>query len=68
MAQQHYRTPFKKALFQFITEPGPFLAMLQWVMTEIMRIEAETKVGAAKGKHSQDRTTYFSGTRVQRMG
>ena len=49
MAQQHYRTPFKKALLQFITEPDPFLAMLKWVMTEMMRIEAEAKVGAATG-------------------
>jgi len=54
MAQPHYRTPFKKALLQFITEPDPFLAMLKWVMTEMMRIEAEAKVGAAKGKHAQD--------------
>lgn len=37
--QQHYKTPFKKALLQFITEPDPFLAMLKWVMTEMMRIE-----------------------------
>ena len=67
MAQQHYRTPFKKALLQFITEPDPFLAMLKWVMTEMMRIEAEAKVGAAKGKHAQDRTTYFSGARARRV-
>lgn len=67
MAQQHYRTPFKKALLQFITEPDPFLAMLKWVMTEMMRIEAESKVGASKGKHLRDRATYFSGTRVRRM-
>jgi len=55
MAQGHYRTPFKKALLQFITEPDPFLAMLKWVMTEMMRIEAEAKVGAAKGKHTRER-------------
>jgi putative transposase len=67
MAQQHYRTPFKKALLQFITEPDPFLAMLKWVMTEMMRIEAEAKVGVAKGKHAQDRTTYFSGARARRV-
>jgi transposase-like protein len=67
MAQQHYRTPFKKALLQFITEPDPFLAMLKWVMTEMMRIEAEAKVGAAKGKHAHDRTTYFSGARARRV-
>jgi putative transposase len=67
MAQQHYRTPFKKALLQFITEPDPFLAMLKWVMTEMMRIEAEAKVGATKGKHAKERTTYFSGTRARRV-
>ncbi len=60
MAQQHYRTPFKKALLQFITEPDPFLAMLKWVMTEMMRIEAEAKVGAVKGKHSSERATSTS--------
>jgi len=67
MAQQHYKSPFKKALLQFITEPDPFLAMLKWVMTEMMRIEAEAKVGAVKGKHSSERATYFSGARVRRV-
>jgi putative transposase len=67
MAQQHYKSPFKKALLQFITEPDPFLAMLKWVMTEMMRIEAEAKVGAAKGKHSSERATYFSGARARRV-
>ena len=67
MAQPHYKAPFKKALLQFITEPDPFLAMLQWVMTEMMRIEAEAKVGAIKGKHTTDRKTYFSGARVRRV-
>jgi hypothetical protein len=52
MAQQHYKTLFKKALLQFIMEPDPFLAMLRWVMEEMMRIEAEAKVGAVKGKHT----------------
>jgi putative transposase len=67
MAQQHYRTLFKKALLQFVTEPDPFLAMLKWVMTEMMRIEVEAKVGAAKGQHSKDRTTHFSGGRARRV-
>jgi transposase-like protein len=67
MAQAHYRTVFKQALFQFITEPDPFLAMLKWVMTEMMRIEAEAKVGAIKGKHTKERKTYFSGARARRV-
>jgi hypothetical protein len=49
MAQQHYKALFKKALLQFITELDPFLTMLKWVMTEMMRIEVEAKVRAAKG-------------------
>jgi len=28
---------------------------------ELMLIEAEGRLGAEKGKHSKDRTTYFSG-------
>jgi len=67
MAQQHYKTLFKKALLQFITEPDPFLAMLKWVMTERMRIETKAKVGAAKAKHSKERTTHFSGGRARRV-
>ena len=47
MAQRHYRSVLKKALLQFIAEPDPLLAMLKWVMTEMMRIESEAKVGAS---------------------
>lgn len=67
MAQQHYKALFKKALLQFITETDPFLAMLKWVMTELMRIEVEAKIGTPKGKHAKDRMTHFSGTRVRRV-
>ena len=41
--------------------------MLKWVMTEMMRIEAEAKVGATKGKHTKEGTTYFSGARAPRV-
>ncbi len=67
MAQRHYRSDLRKALLQFIAEPDPLLCMLRWVMTELMRIESEAKVGAAKGKHSGERPTQFSGTRVRRV-
>ena len=67
MAQRHYKGLFKKALLQFVTEPDPVLAMLEWVAEQMMQIEAEAKVGAEKGKHSRVRTTYFSGRRVRRM-
>ena len=41
--------------------------MLKWLTEQMIRVEAEMKVGASKGKHSEDRTTYFSGTRVRRF-
>jgi len=62
MAQIHYKALFKKALLQFIIEPDPFLAMLQWAMTEMMRIEAEAKVGAMKGKHTAERKAWIRGS------
>jgi len=67
MAQPHYKGLFKKALLQFVTEPDPVLAMLEWVAGQMMQIEAEAKVGAEKGRHTKDRQTYFSGRRVRRM-
>jgi putative transposase len=67
MAQTHYTALFQKALMQFVTEQDPFLAMLRWVLEEIMVVEASSKVGARKGKHTQERTTYFSGSRVRRL-
>jgi len=33
----------------------------------MMQIEAEAKVGASKGEHSETRCTYFSGKRVRRV-
>jgi putative transposase len=67
MAQPHYKGLFKKALLQFVSEPDPVLAMLEWVAGQMMLIEAEAKVGAEKGRHAKDRRTYFSGKRVRRM-
>ncbi len=67
MAQTHYKALLRKVLLGFITEQDPVLAMLEWVARMMMQIEAESKVGAEKGKHSRDRRTYFSGARVRRM-
>jgi putative transposase len=67
MAQIHYKTLFRKVLLGFISEQDPVLAMLEWVAQMMMQIEAESRVGAEKGKHTKDRKTYFSGARVQRM-
>ena len=52
MAKTNLITHFKKLLLQFITEPDPLLAMLQWLTEQLMQVEAEEKIGAAKGKHS----------------
>jgi len=67
MAQTHYKTLLRKVLLGFISEQDPVLAMLEWVAQMMMQIEAESRVGAKKGKHTKDRKTYFSGARVRRM-
>ncbi len=67
MVQRHYKGLFKEALLQFVTEPCPVLAMLEWVAEHIMQIEAEARVGAEKRKHSRVRKTHFSGRWVRRM-
>jgi transposase-like protein len=67
MARTNYQQIFKKILVDFIGQEDPILAMLEWTAQRMMEIEAEAKVGAEKGKHSTERKTYFSGTRVRRM-
>ncbi len=51
----------KKTLVDFISQEDPILAMLEWTAQQMMQIEAEGIVGAKKGQHSKERTTYFSG-------
>jgi transposase-like protein len=41
--------------------------MLQWLAEQLMQLEAEEKIGAPKGKHSQNKSTHFSGCRVRRF-
>ena len=67
MARLNVTTHFKKLLLQFVTEQDPLLAMLQWLTQQLMQLEAESKVGAEKNKHSKERNTYFSGYRVRRF-
>lgn len=43
------------------------LLLLQWLTQRMMELEAESKAGAPKGKHSTERKTHFSGTRVRRF-
>ena len=67
MAHKNH-TPFlKKMLLEFITEPDPLYAMLEWLINELMTLEAENKVGAKKGEQCPTRATHFSGTRVRRF-
>jgi transposase-like protein len=41
--------------------------MLKWLTEQLMKMEAETKAGARKGRHAENRATHFSGTRVRRF-
>jgi transposase-like protein len=67
MAKLNYIEYFKRALLEFMSESDPLYAMLQWMTEKIMQMEAEQKVGATKGTHTAERTTYFSGNRVRRF-
>ena len=67
MARENVTTYFKKLLLGFIPEPDPLYAMMQWLTEQLMKIESEAKVGAAKNAHSKTRRTYFSGYRVRRF-
>jgi putative transposase len=67
MAKLNNSEYFKRALLEFITDEDPLFSMLQWITDKLMQLEAEQKAGAAKGSHSSERVTHFSGTRVRRF-
>jgi transposase-like protein len=67
MTRSNHKEVFKRILVDFIQEEDPVLAMLKWITSRMMEIEAEAKVGAEKGKHSEERKTHFSGSRVRRF-
>jgi transposase-like protein len=67
MAKDHDTKFFENLLLRFLGEQDPLLEMLKWIMEKLMEIEASMKAGSPKGKHSKDRKTYFSGTRVRRF-
>ena len=67
MARKYDTSTYKKLLLHFMGEADPLYSMLQWLTERMMEVEAELKVGAVKGKHTPERTTHFSGTRVRRF-
>jgi len=67
MAKKDATTYFREMLLQFIAEPDPLHAMLQWLTERMMQLEAESLAGAPKGKHSVNRRTHLSGYRVRRF-
>lgn len=67
MAYHKNNVSFEKMLLKFISEPDPMLSMLEWLCHKMMEVELENKLGASKGKHSDERTGYRSGTRVRRF-
>jgi len=58
---------FREILTGFVAEEDPLLSMLKWMMEQLMRIEAEQKIGASKGEHSSARKSHFSGYRPRRF-
>jgi putative transposase len=66
MARKDFKQVFREVLAGFVMEEDPVYSMLNWMTQQMIQIEAETKVGAEKGKHSPERKTHFSGTRVRK--
>ncbi len=60
MAKKDATTYFREMLLQFITEPDPLHAMLQWVSELLAELEAEQKGGAEKRRHATQHTMHFS--------
>lgn len=67
MAQRDYKAMLEKMLTGFLLEEDPLKSMLEWLVGELMKVEAEAKVGVEKHKHSKERVTYFSGYRVRKL-
>ena len=67
MVQSQFTEILKGKLGEFSLLEDPLLEMLEWLMQELMQLEAEQKVGAEKNSHSTERTTYFSGHRPRRF-
>ena len=44
MAKKDATTYFREMLLQFIAEPHPLHAMLQWLTERMMQLEAEARV------------------------
>jgi len=47
MARRNYKALLEGLLTGFLTEQDPVKAMLEWLLTELIKIESEAKVGAA---------------------
>ncbi len=57
----------KEILEKFSQNEDPMLSMLEYMCHELMEIEVSHAINAFKGKHTPDRKTYRSGTRVRRV-
>ena len=58
---------FSQKVVDFFFTDDPIHSMLDWLLNEFMKAEAEAKVGAEKNQHSKERRTYFSGYRTRRF-
>ena len=69
MAQRDYKAMLERMLTGFLLEEDPLKSMLEWLVGELRKVEAEAKamMGVEKHKHSRERVTYFSGYRARKL-
>jgi len=67
MTKSKDSTFIENKLLDFIGEPDPLFAMMQWLTEQLMEIEGSKKANAPKGVHRADRKAYRCGTRLRRF-
>ncbi|GEM_PF-4028229 len=54
MAQRNYKAFSERWLRRMLLEEASVKSMLERLLTELIKVEAEAKLGTPKGKHSRD--------------
>ncbi len=59
IAYRDYNGLTERLLTRLLAEEDQVMAIQKWLADEVMRVEAEVKLGSSKVKHSK-KTTHFS--------
>ena len=66
MTRKNFTTMFSDLLLECMAKPDPMLHLLEWLCTQLMETEVDSKLGAGKGERTGSRSGYRSGYRVRK--